>query len=202
MESKPRTNGFLVAFLCTLVCTACWAAVPICRADDHGDSVKHHEKHDGKRIETFEELFGKGHDKGNETTGQMVAWSFAAVNLTVALSILIRVLKKFALFGPKVQESLYKFNIAQKKRLMMFHYIFNPLILLLGVLHWTLSRCESTALPELGLLAMGIIVSLGIALKLKLCPKTFRANLYKLHTRPLLLILLVSLLLIGHIAMD
>ncbi|MGC8494773.1 MAG: hypothetical protein ACP5SH_23870 [Syntrophobacteraceae bacterium] len=56
----------------------------------------------------------------------MVAWSFAAVNLTVALSILIRELKKFALFGPKVQESLSKFNIAQKKRLMIFQHVFNP----------------------------------------------------------------------------
>jgi hypothetical protein len=202
MKLIMRRNGVIVSFLCTLVCTAFLTAVPICLADDHRESVKHHHKHDGKRTGALAELFGKGHDKGNETTGQMVAWSFAAANLTIAVSILIRGLKKFALLGPELQGSLSKFNTIQKKHLMIFHYVFNPLILLLGILHWTLSRCESTALPELGLLIMGIIVVLGIALKLKLCPKTFLASLYKLHTRPLVLFLLVSLLWLGHITMD
>jgi hypothetical protein len=49
---------------------------------------------------------------------------------------------------------------------------------------------------------MGIIVVLGVALKLKLCSKTFQAKLYKLHTQPVLLLLPVSLLWLGHIAMD
>jgi len=147
-------------------------------------------------------LRGQGRDEGNETTGQMVAWSLAAANLTVALSILIRGLKQFAPIAPETRNTLAKFNTTQKKYLMRFHYTLNPLILLLAVLHWSLSRCKSTALPEWGLLTMGLLVVLGIILKFKLCPKTFLKNVYKVHTQPLLLLLLISLLLIGHLAMD
>lgn len=86
--------------------------------------------------------------------------------------------------------------------LIRFHYILNPLILLLAIVHWTLSRCKSTALPEWGLVIMGVIVALGIVLKFKLCPKDFLKNVYKIHTQPVLFLILISVLVIGHLSMD
>lgn len=172
-------------------------------ADDHKKGGKHFEKHGGRGSEgVFGDLFGRGDDEGNETTGQIVAWSLAAANLTVALSLLLKGVKKFAPLGPQAQKSLSRLNSTQKKYFMRFHYILNPLIFLLAVLHWTLSRCKSTALPEWGLIIMGAIVALGIVLKFKLCPEDFLKNIYKMHTQPVLFPILISMLVIGHLSMD
>ncbi len=46
----------------------------------------------------------------------------------------------------------------------------NPGILAIGILHWSLSRCESTPLPEWGLISMLVLAGLGITLKLQLAP--------------------------------
>ncbi|MDY0040055.1 MAG: hypothetical protein RBS57_07055, partial [Desulforhabdus sp.] len=77
-----------------------------------------------------------------------------------------------------------------------------PVLLLLANVHWTLSRSSSTVLPEWGLLAMGAIVATGIVLKLKLFPKTFLRSVCKVHTHPVLALLLILLLVIGHFSMD
>ncbi len=151
----------------------------------------------------FGQLFGgRGRDEGNEATGQIAGWSLAAANLTVALSFLIREGKRFASLGPEVKSRLSKFNITQKKYLMRLHYLLNPLILLVAVLHWSLSRCKSTALPEWGLLIMCGIAALGITLKFKLCPKSFVRHLYRIHTHPVLIMIMIALLVIGHLSMD
>jgi len=203
MKARERRTKLIMLFMSCVLLTAVLSAVPFCMADDRKDSGKHFDKRGDRKGEgVLGGLLGGGRDKGNETTGEIVAWSLAAANLTVALSLLLKGVKQFVPLGPEAQKSLSKFNITQKKYLMRLHYILNPVILLLAILHWTLSRCKSTALPEWGLLTMCAIVVLGIVLKFKLCPKDFLRNVYKVHTQPVLFLILISMLVVGHLSMD
>jgi hypothetical protein len=52
------------------------------------------------------------------------------------------------------------------------------------------------------LLIMGTIVTLGIILKFKLCPRDPLRKVYKVHTQPMMFILMITMLLIGHLSMD
>jgi hypothetical protein len=203
MKAKERKTKLIMFFMSSLLLTTFLSPMAFCMADDPKESRKHYDKHGDRKADgVLGGLFGRGHDEGDETTGQIVAWSLAAANLTVALSLIIGGVKQFAPLAPEVHSALSKFNSTQKKYLMRFHYILNPMILALAVLHWMLSRCKSTALPEWGLLTMGTIVALGIILKFKLCPKAFLRNVYKVHTQPVLFLILISMLLIGHLSMD
>jgi hypothetical protein len=199
---KTGAKLFMIVSCCILV-LAFLTSTPLLDASDHKEGKRHFQKHDGKNADkNLEGFFGRGHDKGNETTGQMVAWSLAAVNLTVLISLMIRAIRRFAPLSEEIKNSFWKFNSLQKKHLMRFHYVLNPLILAIALLHWTLSRCASTSLPEWGLFTMCVIVALGIILKLRLCPKTLLRSVYKVHTQPVLVLLLVSILVIGHLAVD
>ena len=203
MKAKEGKTKLIMFFMCALLATSFLSATPFCMAGDHKESEKHYDKHgDRKGDGVLGGLLGRGHDEGHETTGQVVAWSLAAANLTVALSIIIRGLKQFAPLAPETKNTLSKFNSTQKKYLMRFHYFLNPVILGIAVIHWSLSKCKSTALPEWGLLTMFVIVTLGIILKFKLCSKDLLRNVYKIHTNPVILILMISMLLIGHFSMD
>ncbi len=203
MKAKEGKTTLVMFFMCSVLMTAFLPAIPFGMADDHKERGKHYDKRGERKGDgALGGLLGRGNDEGNETTGEIVAWSLAAANLTVALSLLLKGVKQFAPLGPEVMSSLSRFNSTQKKYLMRFHYILNPLILLLAILHWTLSSCKSTALPEWGLLTMGAIVALGIVLKFKLCHKDFLKNVYKVHTHPVLILILVSMLVIGHLSMD
>jgi hypothetical protein len=172
-------------------------------ADDHKEHGQHLEKAWHKKgDEGLGGLFARGHDEGNETTGQIAAWSLAAANLTVAVSLLIKAIRRSLPLGPETKNSLNRFNSLQKKYLMPLHYVMNPLILAIALLHWMLSRCKSTALPEWGLLTMSALIMLGIVLKFKLCPKTRLRSVYNVHTHPAVFLFLISALLIGHLVVD
>jgi len=204
MKGKNSKSRLMMLFMCFLVLTAFLSAIPASMADDHKRGRNHSDKHGDRGGDGILGGFsGRGeHDKGNETTGQIVAWSLAAANLSVALSILLKGVRKFVPLRPKAQRRLSKFNNTQKSYLMRFHYVLNPVTLLLAILHWTLSRCNSTALPEWGLLTMGGFVALGVVLKFKLCPKELLKNVHKVHTQPVLFLILISMLVIGHLSMD
>ncbi len=190
-------------FMCFLLTIVFLTTTPFCMADDYKERGKHYDKHgDRKGDGVLGGLLGRGHDEGNETTGQIVAWSLALANLTVALSIIIRGLKQFAPLGPETKNTLSRFNSTQKKYLMRFHYFLNPVILAIAVIHWTLSKCKSTALPEWGLLTMGAVIALGIILKFKLCQKDLLRNVHKIHTQPVIIIVMISMLVIGHLSME
>ncbi len=199
---KTSVRLFLVGICCLLV-LAFLLPTPFSSADDHKEGKKHFQKHDGKKGNwNLGDVVGRKRDKGNETTGQIVAWSLAAANLTVIISLLIRAIRRFAPISQQVKNSLWKFNSLQKKHLIRFHYVMNPLILAIALLHWSLSKCASTSLPEWGLFTMSVIVGLGIVLKFKLCPKTLLRRVYNAHTQPVLVLILVSILVIGHLAVD
>ena len=194
---------FFVLFACCFLLLTFAASVPLGIADDHKGGKKHFEKHDaGKAYGVLGGKTGRDHDEGNETTGQLAAWSLGLANLTVVISLLIKTVRRFAPISQETKNSMLKFNNFQKKHLMVFHCVLNPLILTVATLHWTLSKCKATALPEWGLFVMAIIVALGIILKFKICPKNLLRNVYKIHTQPLLPLLFISMLVIGHFAMD
>ena len=199
---KTSERLFLVC-LCCILAFGLLMPTPFSSADDRREGGKHFQKHDGKqRGWNSDNIFGRKRDKGNEATGQVVAWSLAAANLTVLISLSIRAIRRFAPISREVKNSLWKLNSLQKKHLMRFHFLMNPLILAIALLHWSLSRCASTSLPEWGLIIMSIIVGLGILLKFKLCPKTLLRRVYSVHTHPVLALIFVSMLVIGHLAFD
>lgn len=203
MITRERGAGLIISYVCLLLMVGCLSTASLCLADDHGQSAKQQYKHGGESKKgVLAGFMGKDRDKGDETTGQIVAWSLGVANLTVALSILTRWLKELVGLPPQTKSRLTSFNTTQKKFLMNFHYILNPLILLVAIVHWSLSRCQSTALPEWGLVIMGGIAVLGVVLKFKLCPKSILRSIYRIHTNPLLLLLVLSLLIIGHFSMD
>lgn len=141
-------------------------------------------------------------DHGNETTGQLAVWLLIATNLTVAASVLIKGARKFLPLGEDAKKLLARFNQTQKKYMMRFHYLLNPAILTIALIHWSLSRCRSTFLPECGLICMVILASLGLVLKFKLAPWNSTRFLYKVHTHPVVLASIVIVLLTGHLMMD
>jgi len=196
-----RTKFNILLMGCLLLCIFL-AATSVCSADDHKEGKKHSREYEHEKVHNvFRGVLG-GRDEGNETTGQIAAWSLGAINLTAALSLLIRGIKRFAPLTPELKNSMTKFNSFQKRHLMRFHYYLNPVFIGVAVLHWKLSRCQSTALTEWALVSMCFIAALGIILKFKLAPKTSLRNVYKVHTHPVIFVSLICLLVIGHLVMD
>lgn len=162
--------------------------------DDHGPRrIGFHLKADQK------DRGGKDH--GNETTGEIAAWLFGIANVTVALSLLSRVAGAVAGSEP-LKSAIKQFNRRQKKLLLPLHYVLNPIAVLTAALHFSLSSCRSTNLPEWTLLGLLTLVALGLAIKFKWAPRTLRPRFYALHTHPLLVTTAFLLLFIGHQLMD
>ncbi len=141
----------------------------------------------------------RGH--GNEATGQLAAWLLGAANLPVALSVFLKAINKRLALKPEARETLLGFNRAQKKLLMRLHYWLNPIALAIAGLHWTLSCCRSTSLPEWGLATMLAVGVLGLMIKFRLAPASARKPLCQLHMHPAPLLIVIALLLIGHTMM-
>jgi hypothetical protein len=141
-------------------------------------------------------------DERNEFSGEFAAWIFAAANLTVVFSLLARGLTHYAPLAAGVKDRVKRLNQIQKKHLMRFHHFLNPLAFLLAFIHFSLSRCRSTSLPEWGLVVMAILGGIGMMVKYKVSPKRMRRTVYQIHTNPFLLGLLLLLLLIGHSIID
>ena len=166
-------------------------------ADDHPKGRGHFEREDQHPVP-----FVGRDNEGNETAGQIAAWLLAGANLTIAMSVLIRWINRFAPLGPNWKSSLSNFNRLQKRHLMLLHYYLNPAILGIVLWHWLTSRCQSSALPEWGLGMMVILMSLGILLKFKLCPTTLRKSVYQIHTHPFFFLFIILVLVIGHTIVD
>ncbi len=167
------------------------------QADDHRKSKGWIERSERDRSSIF-----KRHDEGNETAGQIAAWLLVAANLPVVLSVLIKWTNRLAPINTGLNNALSGFNRFQKKHLMRFHYLLNPVVLGIALWHWLSSRCKSTAMPEWGLIVMVGLIVLGLIMKLGLCPKPLRKGLYRLHTQPLVFAAMVTVLTIGHLIVD
>jgi hypothetical protein len=189
----------LLLLICLVFCSL---LVPIYQgqADDHKES-----KHQGKKTEEHrltKQDQGKKGDQGNETTGEMAAWIFGIANFPVALSIILKACAKFVPPGLNLKEPITRFNRQQKKYLMKLHYWLNPIALSIALTHFLLSACKSTAMPEWGLVIMLATGLLGLMMKFKWSPASMRQRVFKFHTSPILLIVAISILLIGHTIVD
>lgn len=175
-------------------------------ADDHKRSENHAKLYESrkKRLDhhSHNTWRGKKDDKGNETTGQTAAWLLAAANLTIALSILIKGASRFLPLNPQIKSAFKNFNQLQKKHLMRFHYLLNPVALGIAIFHFLLSYCRSSPLPEWGLMLVTVMVFLGLILKFKLSPKGMRKFVYRLHTGLAPFSIMIILLLVGHLIVD
>jgi len=155
--------------------------------------IENHDYEDQKRPRL------KRRDGGNELTGQTAAWLLVAANLTVALSMLMKGASRYLRLRPETKDAIKRFNQSQKKHLMRFHYVLNPSALGIAGLHFLLSSCRKSSLPEWGLLFVTMMVFLGLMVKFKVAPKWMGRFIYRLHTSPLVFAALILVLVVGHL---
>jgi len=175
-------------------------------ADDHKKRESAYKRYES-RDEHYESRDRTGRrlgreDDGNEVTGQTAAWLLVAANFTVVLSILIKALIRHYSFEPETISSIKRFNQRQKRHLMRFHYILNPVALCMAGIHFSLSSCRSSPLPEWGLICLAIVVFLGFIVKFKLAPKRIRRFVHRLHTGWAAISVMIILLVVGHMIVD
>jgi hypothetical protein len=193
---KTRRNALITLLLAGLIGCG-WLFSASSLADDDHKGNGHFEREGQHQLPFLDE-----DNEGNETAGQIAAWLLVGANLTITMSILIRWANNYAPLGPKLKSWLNSFNRSQKKHLGFIHYYLNPAILGIVLWHWLTSRCKSSALPEMGLVMLVIIMGLGLALKFKLCPVNLRKKVYQIHTHPLFFLSMVLALVVGHTIVD
>jgi hypothetical protein len=171
---------------------------PSAVADDDRD---HHYK---KRYKDIGTAFNhEKNEKNNEATGQAAVWMLAVANITVLLSLLIRV-TRYTDLPAQINDRIKRFNQLQKKFLLPVHYVLNPLALVVAFVHFmsATSACKASGLPEWGLALMALITGIGIMVKFKVFPKNLRKSTYRIHTNPIPITVLLVILLIGHAVVD
>jgi len=193
---KIYKNSRLSWVLVFVTGLGCLLAATAMADDDHGFR-RHFEREDQHSMP-----FWEADNEGNETAGQMAAWLLLVANLPVTLSLLIKGTNRFAPIGAELKRTLANLNRMQKKGLMWLHYYLNLSILGIVLWHWLSSRCKSSALPELGLIVMITVITLGFLIKFKLCPKAFRKLAYQIHTQPVVFIAMFLVLTVGHLIVD
>ena len=204
MNSKNYGKIFFILVL--LILSIVQIFPDLVTADDHKINKKHYKHYENNREHHDDGNQKKRRvqkdDEGNETTGQTAAWLLVAANLTIALSILIKGGSRFLPLDSQIKNSMKKFNQLQKKHLMRFHYVLNPIVLCVAFFHFLLSSCRSSSLPEWGLILVAMMVFLGLILKLKMSPKGMRKFVYRLHTTPAIFLIMILLLVVGHQIVD
>jgi len=141
-------------------------------------------------------------DHGNALTGQTAAWLLAAANLTVALSMLMKVGIRYLRPQPETKDAINRFNQFQKKHLMRFHYVLNPAALGMAGLHFLLSSCGRSSLPEWGLLMAAMMAFLGAMIKFKTASGWMRGVICRFHMSPAVFSVWILVLVAGHLIMD
>ena len=204
MNSK---NYGKIFFISVLLILSIFQVVPdLVIADDHKTNKRHYKRYENSKehriYDDYDRRRVKKDDEGNETTGQTAAWLLAAANLTIAFSILMKGASRFLSLDPQTKSSFKSFNQLQKKHLMRFHYVLNPVALSIAFFHFQLSSCRSSSLPEWGLIMVTVMVFLGLILKFKLSPKGMRKSVYRLHTASASFLIMILLLVVGHLLVD
>ena len=196
-----------VCFISVLLILSILQVVPdLAIADDHKTNKKNYKRYENSKERHDDDDRNrrqvKKDDEGNETTGQTAAWLLAAANLTVVVSILMKGASRLLPLEPQTKSSFKNFNQLQKKHLMRFHYVLNPVALCIAFFHFLLSYCRSSPLPEWGLILVTVMVFLGLILKFKLSPKGMRKIVYRLHTTSVTSLIMIFLLVVGHLIVD
>lgn len=196
MSLFQRIASRLIVVTCLLAVTS-WAfmMVPAIADDDHS---RHTRK--GKSTSTAPKYMKT--DERNEATGKAAAWLFAIANITIAVSLVSKVAINLSFFSTRTKDWIKRINQSQKRYGMPVHYLINPLALGFACVHFFLSNCRSTFLPEWGLLMMASLVVIGILVKFRISPKAIRKWTYLVHTSPMVLVSVLLILIVGHSVMD
>lgn len=163
--------------------------------DEHSSHTRKNKTISGARLHTEK-------DKGNETTGEAAALLFTIANITIAISLASKTAGKLSVLSTHTKERIKRINQTQKRFGMPVHYLINPLALVLASVHFFLSYCSSTLLPESGLCMVASLVVIGILIKFRIAPRAIRKWTYQVHTSPLALVSLLLTLIVGHSIMD
>ena len=147
--------------------------------------------------EGYERAAGR-EEKGGEASGQIAAWLFGIANFPVFFSILLKGCAKAMPHSLKFKEAVGQMNGKQKRYLMKLHYWLNPIAIGAAIIHFMSTKCEATAIPELGLGVMLLICILGLLVTFRLLPAFMRKAVFRLHTSPIILIAGIAILFIGH----
>jgi hypothetical protein len=190
MNSSLNKFGLLIALICCLILTG----VAQSYADGHRESRPH---------------FGSGYAQaeGREegvggASGQIAAWLFGIANFPVVASILLKAYGKFMPPSSNLKEAVAQLNRRQKRYLMKLHYWLNPVAVGVAIIHFLSTKCEATAIPEIGLAVMLLVCILGMMVSFKWSPASMRKAVFQFHTSPILLMASISILLIGHSLVD
>jgi hypothetical protein len=204
MNLKNYGKIFFISILLVLLIVRVFPDLGI--ADDHKTNKKYYKRHENIKghhdDDDHKRRRVKKDDEGNETTGQTAAWLLVAANLTIALSILIKGGNRFLPLDSQIKNSMKKFNQLQKKHLMRFHYVLNPIALCVAFFHFLLSSCRSSPLPEWGLILVTMMVFFGLILKFKGSSKRMRKFVHRLHKTPATFLIIILLLVVGHQIVD
>jgi hypothetical protein len=191
---------------CAILLSGCENTDIQLRADEHrkesGGSLHHEMRSEHKVDSDYNGKHEGKNNEGNEITGQITLWLLVSANLTVFLSLVIKSADRFSHLSKQTKNTLRQINQFQKKYLMKFHYYLNPFALCIAVLHFLLSCCRKSSLPEWGLLLVILMVLLGVMIKFKLAPKSMRKIVYRLHTGLPTFSIMIVLLVAGHQIID
>lgn len=144
----------------------------------------------------------RGKNRGNEFTGELSAWMFLLANITIFFSFIIRNVKHYARLSGSFKKKLKRFNKFQKRNLKQLHYILNPFALSIALLHFLLSCCRLSALPEWGLGGMTILIVTGFVIKFRILPSGIQKKVRRFHTHPMPVCIVLITLFAGHIIID
>lgn len=180
----------VITFIVVLTAFIVFSALPACADSDS--------KH--KNIKKYSQTLKKDH--GNESSGEIAAWLFFLANIPILFQIFTKTIRKQNFLSKSNQETIKYLNKTNSKYLMPAHYVLNTIGVLSAFIHFMLSSCDSSILPDISLLAVGLMVLTGISIKFKLLSSSYRNFTYKIHTSKILCSLILFILVTGHIIID
>jgi hypothetical protein len=174
-------------------CLALMGAVSVYASATQNSS--HHYGRSNEQVEENNEGLGGA-------SGQMAAWLLGIANFPVVLSIILKTCIKVIPQSSNLKETFGQMNRRQKARLMKLHYWLNPIAVMVAIIHFSFTQCETTVMPEIGLGAMLLICVLGIMVTFKWSPASLRKVVLGFHTSSISLLAIISILLFGHSMVD
>ena len=185
-----------------LILFTCQVAQTVSFAGEHGKGDRHSDRYEITKEHHDSDDHGRKGDKGSEGTGQAAAWLFVSANFMVVFSLMMKGANRFLPLTPQVKSSLKRFTQFQKKHLMRFHFLLNPLAFCVATVHFLWSSCRSSPLPEWGLFLVTAMVVLGLMVKFRVSPKSMRRGVYRVHTSSAGFSAVILVLLVGHLMVD
>ena len=160
-----------------------------------------HRELSSRHGEGYEQAAGRG-EKGGEASGQIAAWLFGIANFPVAFSLLLKALGKATPESSNFKKVVARINRKQKQYLMKLHYWLNPVAAGVAIFHFLSTKCEATAIPELGLGVMLLICILGLMVTFRWSPTFMKRIVFRFHTNPIVFTAGIAILFIGHSMID